>query len=357
MAPQITTAEDLESYITALTATGIPTEPYKSIDLLTGGTANYVWRLTMHSGGTVIVKHAEPFVASNPSMAFPVNRMDFEARALHSLPPLLLAAGAPARVQPVPLIEYVAADHMLWIADGGPRHLKDAYSDPALDVPALGRDIGTWLATLHLATASTDIGDNRTGKFIYRHAYRNLHTAFEKFGFDTALAEKVDAEFGALLASDDEVVCHGDFWPGNVLVADDGGLTIADWEMVRRGCGATDVGQFAAEAFLLDRFRGWRGLRGAFLGAFMRARGGKVDKGLLRRVAVHWGVHIAYWPTRVEWGNKEETRELVAIGVKVLTQVLEEDWEGLVKGELFDGLEGVSDLFRRSKVDVEVQVV
>ncbi|KAF2811239.1 kinase-like protein [Mytilinidion resinicola] len=340
MAPQITTTAELESYITVLTATGIPTDLYKSITLLTGGTANYVWRLTMHSGSTLILKHAEPFIASNPSMAFPVDRMDFEARALRDLPPLLLAAGAPTAVQPVPLIEYVADDHMLWIADGGPRHLKDAYSDRALDVRVMGRDIGTWLATLHAATVKTDIGDNRTAKFIYRHSYRNLHTALAKFGFDVALAERVDEEFGALLASDDEVICHGDFWPGNVLVGNDEGLMVADWEMARRGCGATDVGQFAAEAFLLDRFRGGRGLREAFLGAYAEARGNKLDREFLKRMAVHWGVHVAFWPTRVEWADEEETRELVVIGVKALNAILEEDWETVGKSELFEGVEG-----------------
>lgn len=40
---------------------------------------------------------------------------------------------------------------------------------------------------------------------------------------------------------------------------------VVDWELVRRGCGATDVGQFAAESWLLDRFRGGRGLLKAFL--------------------------------------------------------------------------------------------
>lgn len=50
--------------------------------------------------------------------------------------------------------------------------------------------------------------------------------------------------------------------------------------MVRRGCGATDVGQFAAEAWLLERFCGERGLLGAFSGGLSRRRkGGRVGQG------------------------------------------------------------------------------
>jgi len=159
------------------------------------------------------------------------------------------------------------------------------------------------------------------------------------FGYDVALAEKIDAEFGSLLATDDEVVCHGDFWPGNVLVGDDGKLTVVDWEMVRRGNGATDVGQFAAEAFLLDRFRGARGLLPAFLNAYAEARGKEFEKEFVKRVVVHWAVHVTFWPTSVEWANEKETGKLVAIGVEALRAVEDGNWDVLWKSPLFDRAE------------------
>jgi aminoglycoside phosphotransferase (APT) family kinase protein len=339
MAPQITTTAELEAYLRTVTVAKLTIDPYKSIELLAGGTANYVWRLTLQTGETIILKHAEPFIASNHAMAFPVDRMDFEARALRELPPLLAAAGAPETVQPVPLLDYNNDDHMLWIGDGGARNLKVAYDDPALDVQAFGRDLGRWLAAIHTATPKTEIGDTKTAKFMYRYSYRNLHTALSTFGYDVAMAEKIDAEFGSLLATDDEVVCHGDFWPGNVLVGDDGKLTVVDWEMVRRGNGATDVGQFAAEAFLLDRFRGGRGLLPAFLNSYAEARGKELEKEFVKRVAVHWAVHVAFWPTQVVWANDEETGKLVAIGVKVLKAVEDGNWEVLWKSPLFERVE------------------
>lgn len=101
-------------------------------------------------------------------------------------------------------------------------------------------------------------------------------------------------------------------------------LTLVDWEMTRRGTGATDVGQFAAEAWLLDRFRGQRGLASAFLRSYVEAA--KPSEEFLRRVVVHLGTHIAFWPTRVVWGSEEETREVVGIGKEVLEGALEGRW-------------------------------
>ena len=79
----VTTTSELEGY---LTAAGIE---FTSIEQLSGGTANWVWRIHLPSGGTRVVKHAEPYVKSIPGMALDVTRIDFEADALSSLPKTL----------------------------------------------------------------------------------------------------------------------------------------------------------------------------------------------------------------------------------------------------------------------------
>lgn len=353
----ITTTPELVAYLASKNI------PYTTLTLLTGGTANFVWRATLPTTppSTIIIKHAEPFIASNPSMAFPPARMAFEARALTALPPLLKDLATPDMdldldptatldpatptpptlpVRPVPLLAHDAANHILHLADGGPRTLKAAYADPAVSPPAAGAALGRWLACLHARTTALDVGDNAVAKTMYRHSYRGVAGALEAFGQARSVGERVDAEFGALLAGDDGVVCHGDFWPGNVLVGEEGQrgpvLTVVDWEMVRRGCGATDIGQFAAEAWLLDRFRGGRGLLRAFLAGYAAVTG-PLERAFVRRVAVHWGVHVAYWPTMVEWGTRAETAELVKVGLKVIELAMDEDWEGLAESELFQG--------------------
>ena len=133
-------------------------------------------------------------------------------------------------------------------------------------------------------------------------------------------------------------MCHGDFWPGNVLVGGGQKLTVVDWEIVRRGCGATDLGQFAAEAWLLDRFGGGRGLLPAFLSAYRETvkhnEGFSSDEAVkpmtefFRRVAIQLGTHLAFWPTRVAWGTEAETRDVVHQGFEVLVRALasDRDW-------------------------------
>jgi hypothetical protein len=59
--------------------------PCADVESLTGGTANFVWRIRTLLGRSSIIKHAEPFVATNTSFVFPVVRMDFEAKALKVL--------------------------------------------------------------------------------------------------------------------------------------------------------------------------------------------------------------------------------------------------------------------------------
>ncbi|KAL9629807.1 MAG: hypothetical protein Q9164_006716, partial [Protoblastenia rupestris] len=241
---EITNTAQLEAYLKANDINN-----YKSVSLLEGGTCNFVFRLIDDSDQSVIIKHAEPYVARNRQMPFTPDRMNFEHTALTELPKHL----PPNHLISLPQIyRYDPETHVLILSDGGSRTLKAAYTDPALDIPNLGRQIGRWLAALHANTKTADIGDNEAGKAIYRHIYSSMASTLSEHGFDASLGTKIDQEFGSLLATDDECICHGDFWPGNFLVNNKNELTIVDWEMSRRGCGATDVGQFAAEAYLLD---------------------------------------------------------------------------------------------------------
>ncbi|KAJ4366953.1 hypothetical protein N0V83_007483 [Neocucurbitaria cava] len=369
----LTTENGLRAY---LKTTGRSKEV--GVALLSGGTANYVYRVAGIHGFTSIFKHAAPYLHSNKNFAFDPTRMDYEARALELLSPAnsnnpisnLLPTSA---VHAVRLLSYDKEAKLLCIEDGGNRNLKEAYSnDPDLDVPVVGEELAKWIAALHMCSkdislalveqdqdqadstvARTNTDTNTTNNNnpiainIYRHSYTNLHRALTEYGYDTSLADRINAEFGSLIATDDECVCHGDFWPGNVLVRPRMSqqkkpiidLTVVDWETVRRGTSATDVGQFAAEAFLLDRFRGGKGLLPAFLNAYVVAGGSKatglmLNKAWARRVVVQWAVHVAYWPTRVAWTNGEGTRELVDIGVGVLERVLSDDWETLLESPL-----------------------
>ena len=260
---EITNTEQLVAYLDRKQTTFRP----DSLQRLSGGIGNFVWRMINESGESVIIKHAEPYVTTSAGrMPFPVDRMDFEHRVLAHLTAELLIKESP--VMTPECYEYDEENHALWLEDAGARTLKEAYADHNLDIQQAGRELGKWLANFHQETSYLDIGDNKTAKAIYRYSYSNLATALSKYGLDPSIGEEVDRDYGSLLATDDKRMCHGDFWPGNILVGSGQKLTVVDWEMVRRGCGATDVGQFAAEAWLLDRFRGGKGLLPAFLSAY-----------------------------------------------------------------------------------------
>lgn len=181
------------------------------------------------TGSSKVAKHAEPYVASNPNIPFPVDRMDFEHKALMQIPGQIFADDL---IRLPEVHSYDAEQHVLTIADGGSRTLKDAYTDPNINIQEYGRRLGAWLAVLHQNTRNTKIGNNATAKAIYRYAYTHTSAAAKSFDLDAGLGERINTDYGSLLSTDDECVCHGDFWPGNVLVSDRD-LTIVDWEMVR----------------------------------------------------------------------------------------------------------------------------
>lgn len=349
--PDLTTEQGLSNYLTSHNI------EHTSISLLTGGTANYAYRASLKDGRKVIYKHAAPYLHSNINFAFDPARMDYEDRVLEILPPLLAKELPVSDVHAVGWYSYDKEHKLLCIEDGGDRELKTAYTDPRLDIQKIGSEIGKWIAALHMCSTETSLslsdepgtkGNNPIGVAIYRYSYRNLESALTSYGHDAEFGNRINEEYGSKLATDNECVCHGDFWPGNVLVKfrdeaeRDCDLTVVDWEMTRRGTSATDVAQFAAEAFLLDRFRGGRGLLPAFLTAYATARdrerqaGRKVlGREWIRRMAIHWAVHVAYWPTRVEWTDREGTQSLVDIGVDVLKAAVEADWERLSTSPLF----------------------
>lgn len=350
----LTTTEGLEVY---LASRGVK---HTDIKLVSGGYTNFVYRVTLLDGKTSIYKHASSHSRTSTNFALDPVRMDYENRVLEILPPLISKEVPASRVHAVEWYSYDSEAKLLCLADGGDSNLKDAYTDPKLDVTQIGQDVGKWIATLHMCSTKTtfslsdaeDIKANSViGVDLCRHSYANLHLALKNYGHRPELAEYINNTFGSQLAmeSDWECICHGDFWPGNVLIkfpdssSTNYDITVVDWEITRRGISATDVGQFAAEAFLLDRFRGARGLLPAFLNAYAGARNkGDIGKEWVRRMCVHWGVHIAYWPTRVPWTNREGTQELVNIGAGVLQAAVDGDWDKLRKSEL---LKDVGDVY------------
>lgn len=110
--------------------------------------------------------------------------------------------------------------------------------------------------------------------------------------------------------------------------------------MTRRGTSATDTAQFLAESFLLDRFRSPSlGLAPTFLNAYLDARGTRLDVEWFRRLAIHWAVHVTFWPTRVPWTDGAGKEALVKLGKSVLRAADEGKWDELFGLPVFMGME------------------
>ncbi|MCJ1325149.1 hypothetical protein MMC10_001811 [Thelotrema lepadinum] len=324
--------------------------PFNKVTELPGGSGNFIWRLESAGEPDSIIKHAEPYVKAAPTLPFPQERMDFEVKVIRLLNNTAVLRNTASQDSQdssedksivLPTVFYYDQErHILQINYAGPKTLKEAYQNPSLDIPACGSRIGAWLAKLHSLTRSTAIGKNEGAK-IYRFAYQRLEKSLEDWGFDPALGARINNKYGVMLDTDDEMVCHGDCWPGNFIMSEDlNTLTVVDWEMTRRGCGATDIGQFLAEAYLLDFFQGGRGLAPSFLKSYKASS--DITKSFAERAAVHFGVHASFWPTRVEWGSREQTLKVVQLGVEVLNRVEAQDWDWLrdsVLGDIFRDIE------------------
>ncbi|KAG2354454.1 hypothetical protein BDR07DRAFT_1382250 [Suillus spraguei] len=141
----------------------------------------------------------------------------------------------------------------------------------------------------------------------------------KKLAVISKLAETRSHEIGSTI----EVMTHGDFWPGNIMVSlrreSEGGmprlekLYVLDWELARGGLRGLDIGQFCAEMQLLQRFYPSRQEEAfTIMRSFLLTyRGGSGPDEALARVAIaHVGAHLVTWTARVDWGDREVTRKM-----------------------------------------------
>lgn len=325
MMPGITSVDALQAYLASKSR--FPSR----IDELQGGFSNFVWRLTAQDGTTSVVKHAEPYVKFNQDLSLPAERMDFEATAMIRIGALLADVKPELRVSPPTVESYDSNEHLLMMSDGCGQNLKALYEQRTTDqVRGIGERLACWLAELHKRSAaeSTSIGEggNKIARTIYRHSYQGLQQVLAKYGLggtEGVLGKEVDEKYGPVLQTDDVCVCHGDFWPGNIIVNDTDSsqhvmdLTIVDWEICRRGVPATDVAQFVAEAYLLDRFsKSSHGLAKVFLETYISIY--ELADDFWERFLVHWATHVIFWPTFIHWMDNDEHKQLAEFAVSLI---------------------------------------
>ncbi|KAF2112882.1 kinase-like domain-containing protein [Lophiotrema nucula] len=326
--------------------------PHYGTEVAAGGSANFCWRIKTPLGKRSIVKHAEPFVRIMPEIPLPIERMDYEHLALTTIPNIV---STNEHVLLPQIYNYFPEEHVICMSDGGSQNLKESYkSDVGIDIPILGQRIGFWLARLHKETSQPETlefvkrtFDSEVAKSVFRYTYNGLTSVLKQHGHDPALGERINARFGTEDASDRVCLCHGDFWLPNIQIENQDPaieveeeeerklrapvLTVIDWENVRVGNGATDVGRFAADSWLVDRFHGDKGMFEAFLKAYLTEHPLKQRDKI--RLVVHFAVHIIFY-SRMRWTDEEGTTKLVRLGKAMLEAVDTEDLTILARGPL-----------------------
>lgn len=101
-------------------------------------------------------------------------------------------------------------------------------------------------------------------------------------------------------------------------------LLIIDWEMAQVGYRALDLGQMIAELYETKLFRdvdpGLWMIKG-FLEGY-----GSISEQTAFRTAIHVGVHLVCWGSRVAgWGTPEQVEEVVRVGRELIVRAWNHD--------------------------------
>ncbi|KAF9212511.1 hypothetical protein BGZ59_006666 [Podila verticillata] len=339
------------------------------LEKLTGGSANFVWRATVASPSpnvfdgakTVVIKHAEEYVASYKEMKLDTIRMEYEDRVLHIVHKASTQPGeniATHKVHVPKVYFFDPVNHVTVQEDGGSApHLKDYISSlkeaPSKELTtAIGSSLGEFIARLHLyghkhrnELYTKEQMENPMALDLSRLVlYDNMpkvakdqHKLSEE---DVALVTKAAEWGGKRLMTEPETLAHGDFWPGNILVktktneatgaTDLEQVYVIDWELARYAPAAMDLGQLLAECNTLHMYRQpCPELQTSILEAYCKTYGDKLTVQDLKTAAIHIGGHLLVWAPYTGWFDRndlEKRKEVVSLGLEYIRHAWAEDW-------------------------------
>ncbi|KIM33508.1 hypothetical protein M408DRAFT_61492 [Serendipita vermifera MAFF 305830] len=151
----------------------------------------------------------------------------------------------------------------------------------------------------------------------------------------------------------EDTLTMGDFWTGNILVklSPDGTqlerLFVIDWELAKLGMAAADVGQFAAEAWLLQRYPERQEPGKALVSSFLQSydtslREGDEGSAVAAKlfdptaIAACTGAHVAVFGILGVWeGIPQERKEETG---QVALHICADSTRGAFEGKGVEGL-------------------
>ena len=221
---------------------------------LEGGLLNHVWRVPT-SSGSVIVKHAPPYIATQPEIALPCERAYFEAQALETLGQhnwdhdLTIPS----------LYDYDDQANILVMQDAGPLpNLREYLMAPfSLDIDAqrIGHQLGSFIGQLHQHTSGQpyfaqrflNIEIQKVRKGVQYHIPLEVLTKWTNQA--SVVLEKMD-QIGTAIIQPGQCMIMGDLWPQSILIALHK-VWIIDWELTHYGFRVQDVGHLLAHLWMI----------------------------------------------------------------------------------------------------------
>ncbi|MFB6250004.1 MAG: phosphotransferase [Salinibacter sp.] len=288
--------------------------PTAEPERLPEGHLNVVWRVPGEERA-LIVKHAPPHIAADPSVPLDPSRILIEARCLNALDPDGALAGVRSAAVRAPRLRDVDEEAFVVV-------MEDLGDRPSLGewlrrvdeatlratAPTLGTHLGHFIGRLHAAThdrpACATVFDNRPMQETRQAVqYRAVADMLAQGGVPDAeaLGERA-AALGEALLDPGRCLTMGDLWPSSVLVAGTEPRLI-DWELAHYGRPLQDVAHWAAHLWM-QRHRApspavadaaetaWTSFRTAYREALGETEDALWTDAERRDAAVHFGAEI-----------------------------------------------------------------
>lgn len=226
-----------------------------SLESLQGGNLNYVWRLR-GKNQNIIIKHAPPYIASNPEIPLNNNRIDFEARALKLFEPDgMLSEVSSEQVRPPKCLLYEPDQSLLVMEDIGSVPAIDSWLSSATDTTQIGSLLGHFIGQLHKITLNDPfLAEQFNNKPIQETRNQVQYQFAANFAGEIISTKNLHFEartkaLGDALMQPGKCLVMGDLWPASILIKN-GNLRLIDWEFVHFGRPLQDAGHFAAHCWM-----------------------------------------------------------------------------------------------------------
>lgn len=241
--------------------------PVSDAKRLAGGLLNDVHRVWFADGpGSVVVKHAPPYVATAPSIPLDPSRAAFEAAGLR-----WAGSRCDARAVVPQVLDSVPGT--LVLEDLGELPDLGSWLAAGRDPGVLDR-LGGWLAALHSDPDPPELWNAPVQRTRLAVQYAPVADRLDALGVpDAGVLGAKARRLGERLLDRGETFVMGDLWPPSVRMGADGTPRVIDWELCTLGHACQDVGHLAAHLWMGGARGRWpTGLDRRFLAAASAAR-------------------------------------------------------------------------------------